>query len=86
MNHQFSVIIDHRPISNDNILDLADVLGNAKCLDASIGGHKEGAEVMFHREAESLDAAIKSAVAAIEGAGYRVKRIEMGRETISFES
>ena len=86
MNHQFSVIIDYTPNNNDQTLDLADALGNAKCLDASIGGHEEGTEVIFHREAESLDVAIKSAVAAIEGAGYRVKRIEMGRETISFES
>ncbi len=86
MNHQFSVIIDYTPNDNDQTLDLADALGNAKCLDASIGGHEEGAEVIFHREAESLNAAIKSAVAAIEGAGYRVKRIEMGRETISLES
>jgi len=84
MNQQFSVIIDFKPKSDQEILDASDALGVAQCLDASVGGHDEGMEVTFNREATTLDAAIKSAVAAIERAGYLVKRVEMARESISF--
>ena len=86
MNYQFSVIIDQTPSSNDEILDIADALGSAGCLDASIGGHNDGIEAMFNREADSLDAAMKSAIAAIEGAGFKVHRVELPREAISLES
>ena len=86
MNHQFSVIIDHTPDGNDEILNIADTLGNAGCLDASIGGHHDGMEAVFNREADSLDAAIKSAITAIESAGFKVHRVELPRETISLET
>jgi hypothetical protein len=85
MNHQFSVIIDLTPDVDDEILDVADRLGSAGCLDASIGGHDDGIEAVFNREADSLDSAIKSAIAAIEKAGFKVHRVEMPRETITLE-
>ena len=85
MNHQFSLIIDCKIESEEEILDIADTLGNAECLDGSVGGHSEGVEVVFNREADSLDEAIKSAIVAIEGVGYRVKRAEMARESISLK-
>jgi hypothetical protein len=83
MSHQFNVIIEFQAETPDDMLDVADALGNASCLDASVGGHDEGAEIVFHREADSLDAAIKSAVSAVESAGYRVIRVELARDTIS---
>jgi hypothetical protein len=86
MNHQFSVIIDLAADSNDEILNVADALGNAGCLDASLGGHDDGMEAIFNREADSLDAAIKSAITAIENAGFKVHRVELPRETISLET
>lgn len=86
MIHQFTVILGVTPKNEDEMLNVADVLGNAGCLDASIGGHDEGIEMVFHRECKSLDTAIKSAISAIEGAGYQVKRVEMSRETISLEN
>ncbi len=86
MNHQFSVIIDVVPKSDQEMLDIADVLGNAGCLDSSVGGHGEGVELSFNRDAPSLDVAIKSAITEIEGAGYRVKRVELAREVISLET
>lgn len=86
MNHQFTVIVDHMPQSNDEILDVADTLGNAGCFDTSIGGHQGGIAAMFNREASSLDAAIKSAITAIENAGLKVTRVEIPRETISLDS
>ncbi len=86
MNHQFSVIVDVAPKSDQEMLDIADALGKAGCLDSSVGGHDEGVELSFNRDAPSLDAAIKSAVAEIEGAGYQVKRVEMARDVISLEA
>ncbi len=83
MSHQFSVIVDLNVSSEEQMLEIADVLGNAGCLDSSVGGHPEGVELSFDREAESLDSALRSAIAEVESAGYRVKRVEMAREAIS---
>lgn len=85
MNYKFSVIVDVNPEDDDRFLDVADALGEAECLDASLGGHDEGIEAIFEREATSLDEAIRSAIVAIEGAGYRVIRVEMPRESIMAE-
>jgi hypothetical protein len=86
MIHRFSVIVSDSPQSEQEMLDLADAIGNEGCLDSSVGGHEEGSEVSFHREAESLDAAIKSAIADVERAGCQVKRVELGREAISLDT
>jgi hypothetical protein len=83
MNQQFSVIVAYSPNGEDEILDVADALGEAGCLDGSVGGHPEGLEVAFNREAASLDEAIKSAVADVESAGFPVSRVELTRESIT---
>jgi hypothetical protein len=59
-----------------------DALGNAGCTDASIRGHVDGMELLFERAAESLQAAISSAIADVERAGYRVSKVELEREAI----
>jgi len=81
-SYQFGVIIDISPQGEAEILDIADTLGNAGCLDASICGHSEGVEAIFDREALSLQDAIHSAVTAIEAAGYQIKRVELERQQI----
>ena len=86
MIHRFSVIVSDSPQTEQETLDLADALGSVGCLDSSLGGHEEGAEVSFHREADSLDVAIKSAVSDIERAGCQAKRVELAREEISLEA
>lgn len=78
----FSVIVAMPPMSHDQILDVTDALGDAGCTDASIRGHTEGMELLFARAAESLQAAISSAIADVERAGYRVARVAMEREAI----
>jgi hypothetical protein len=79
---QFAVIVPTSPMSHEEILDATDTLGAAGCTDASIRGHAEGMELLFSREAESLQAALASAVTEVEGAGYRVARVELEREAI----
>ncbi len=81
-DYQFSVIIPMAPMTPEEILDATDVLGNAGCTDASIRGHADGIELLFERPAESLQAAISSAIADVERAGYRVSKVEMEREAI----
>ena len=79
---RFAIIVAAPPMSHEEILDVTDALGERGCTDASIRGHADGMELLFEREADSLQAALASAVAAVEGAGYRVVRVEMEREAI----
>lgn len=79
---QFSVIVTTPPMGEEEILDATDALGAAGCLDASIRGHADGMELLFERSADSLQAAIASAVADVERAGYRVSKVQLERETI----
>lgn len=81
-DYRFSVIISGRAMSHDEILDATDALGNAGCKDASIRGHANGMELLFERTANSLQAAISSAISDVERDGYRVTRVEMEREAI----
>jgi hypothetical protein len=80
--YQFSVIIPTVLLTAEEILHATDMLGNAGCTDASIRGHADGMELLFERTAESLQAAIASAISDVERAGYRVSKIEMEREAI----
>jgi hypothetical protein len=79
---RFSVIVAADPMTHDDILDATDALGNAGCTDASIRGHVDGMELLFERSGDSLQAAIASAIANVESAGFPVVRVEMERETI----
>ncbi|HEY7213672.1 MAG TPA: hypothetical protein VIC28_03530 [Thermoanaerobaculia bacterium] len=81
--YQFSVVIPTMPMTPEEILDATDALGNAGCTDASVRGHADGIELLFERTAESLQAAISSAIADVERAGFRVSKVEMEREAIS---
>ena len=81
--YEFSVIIEQSPQSDDELLEMADALGNTGCLDATVCGHQEGAEAVFTRDADSLQDAIHSAVTAIEQAGFKVKRVQLERESIA---
>jgi len=80
---RFALIVAVPPMSQEAILDATDALGDAGCTDASIRGHVEGMEVLFARTARSLHAAISSAIADVETAGFPVLRLEMEREAIS---
>ena len=78
----FSLIVAVPPMSFEQILDATDALGEAGCTDALIRGHPTGMELLFSRTAKSLQAAISSAVTAVEKAGYSVVRVELEREAI----
>jgi hypothetical protein len=79
---RFSLIVAASPTTDEQILDATDALGEAGCTDASVRGHSEGMELLFARTARSLQAAISSAITAVESAGFRVVRVEMECEAI----
>lgn len=81
-DYRFSVIVPASTMRHEEILDATDALGNAGCTDASIRGHATGMELLFQRAADSLQAAISSAISDVERAGFRVSKVEMQRESI----
>ncbi len=81
-SYRFSAIVPSKSLTHDEILDVTDAMGNAGCTDATIRGHTEGIELLFEREADSLQAAISSAVADVESAGYQISKVELEREAI----
>ena len=81
-DYRFSVIVPSSQMTHDETLDATDALGNTGCTDASIRGHADGMELLFERAGESLQAAISSAIADVERAGFRVSRVELEREAI----
>jgi hypothetical protein len=80
--YRFAVIVPAPAMTHDEILDATDALANAGCSDASIRGHANGIELLFERAADSLQAAISSAVADVERTGYRVFKVELEREAV----
>ena len=81
-DYRFSLIVPLPTMTHDQILDATDSLGDAGCTDASIRGHANGMELVFQRAADSLQAAISSAISDVERAGFRVSKVEMERESI----
>jgi len=81
--YNFRIVINRKATSEKEMLDLADRLAAAGCDDGSIGGHAEGSEIMFDREAGSRDEAMQSAIQQVESIGLVVKRVELDREAIS---
>lgn len=81
--YRFSVIVPTQAMTHDETLDATDALGNVGCTDASIRGHVDGMELLFERAADSLQAAISSAISDVERAGYRVSKVELQREAIT---
>jgi len=82
IDYRFSIIIPSGKLTHEQILDSTDALGSAGCTDASIRGHADGMELLFERTADSLEAAISSAISDVERAGYRVAKVEMEREAL----
>ena len=62
--------------------DLADALFAAGCDDGTPGTCHGVFSIDFHREAVSLEEAIRSAIADIKTAGYEVTRVEIEAEAV----
>jgi hypothetical protein len=62
--------------------DLADALFAAGCDDSTPGTCNGVFSIDFHREAPSLEEAIRSAIEDVRTAGYDVARVEMEAEAV----
>jgi hypothetical protein len=62
--------------------DLADTLFAAGCDDGTPGTCNGVFSIDFHREAATLEEAIRSAIEDVKTAGYEVARVEMEAEAV----
>lgn len=63
--------------------EIADELFEAGCDDGTPGTCDSVFSIDFHRDASSLEEAIRSAIANVKSAGYEVERIEMEAEAVA---
>lgn len=62
--------------------DIADALFEAGCDDGTPGTCQGIFSIDFHREAESLEEAIRSAIGNVKTAGCEVERVEISAEAM----
>lgn len=81
-NHEFRLILaDLTDVSMDD----ADALYEAGCADATFGACEGVAFGDFDRQADTLEDAIRSAIADIQKAGFTVVRVEQVEQTLLSE-
>ena len=62
--------------------EIADTLYEAGCDDGTPGTCNGVFSIDFHREADSLESALRSAIANVKSAGYEVDRVEIHTDTM----
>ncbi len=62
--------------------EMADELFEAGCDDGTPGICNGVFSIDFHREANSIEEAIRSAIANVKSAGYEVERVEIEAEAV----
>jgi hypothetical protein len=67
----------------DELLEWSDRLFEAGCDDSTPGTFEGRAHADFHRDAKTLDEAIRSAVADAQKAGLTVARIELTKDDVA---
>jgi hypothetical protein len=72
--YEFSLVLKGSPELTE---DIAGELFEAGCDDGSPGTCDGMFSIDFHREGESLEAAVNSAIQNVKSAGYEVDRIEI---------
>jgi hypothetical protein len=77
--YEFTLVLDGVDLMTEKI---ANDLYDAGCSDGSPFSGEGVAAIGFDREAQSLEDAIKSAVADVEKAGLSVARVEIGSEEL----
>lgn len=80
MKYDFTVVLKDSPELTE---ELADRLFAAGCDDGSPGMCSGTTSIDFHRDANSLEEAIRSAVANISDAGCVVSRVEIDAESLA---
>lgn len=70
---EFTLILSDQPLMTDELFDR---LYEAGCDDGTPAISNGIQLVMFHREAESLEHAIQTAIDNVSSVGFQIKRIE----------
>jgi hypothetical protein len=78
--YEFTVILANTPELTE---ERADELFEAGCVDATPGICNGIFSIDFHREANSLEEAIRSAVKDVELTGQQVTRVEIEAQTMA---
>jgi hypothetical protein len=78
MNYEFSLVLKE---GTEITEELADKLFDAGCDDGTPGTFCGVPYISFHREAESLEAAIRSAVADVQKTGCVVQRVQIEQDS-----
>jgi hypothetical protein len=78
--YEFTLILAESLELTDGI---ADALFAAGCDDGTPGTCNGVFSIDFHREAASLEEAIRSAIANVRTAGYEVTRVEIEAEAVT---
>ena len=63
--------------------EMADELYEAGCDDGTPGTCNGVCSIDFHREADSLESAIRSAIANVKTAGYDVEHVQIEAESMA---
>jgi hypothetical protein len=66
--------------------DLAEALFEAGCDDGSPGSCEGIVSIDFHREADCLEAAIRSAIADVQKAGFTVAKAEIDADAPALQN
>ena len=78
MNYEFSLILKE---GTEITEELADKLFDAGCDDGTPGSFCCTPYISFHRDADSLESAIRSAVADVQKAGCVVERLQIEHDS-----
>ncbi len=62
--------------------EIADKLYDAGCDDGTPGTCNGVFSIDFHREADTLESALRSAIAQVKSAGYEVERVEINADAM----
>lgn len=80
----FSDSTDIKPSDpTEELIEWSNRLYEAGCDDSSPGTFEGRAHTDFHRDAETLNAAIRTAVADVHKAGLTIDRIEIPTEAVA---
>jgi hypothetical protein len=77
--YEFTLILKGAPELTE---EMADQLYEAGCDDGTPGTCDGVFSIDFHREAESLESAIRSAIAHVKSAGHEVERVEINADAM----
>ncbi len=78
--YEFTLILSGSPELTE---EMADALFTAGCDDGTPGTCNGIFSIDFHREADSLEEAIRLAIANVKSIGHQVERVEIEAEAVA---